>query len=120
MTKYHQDFRMKSGDTRTLRYSCFENDGETPLNLTLGSLNWGLTPLKNFDGLPTSVSKTSGSGISLQGSPTLGIALVALVPADSDALKGRFIAELEYLDGTGRLSTLATGVAKVVADIKFP
>lgn len=120
MTKYNQDFRMKSGDTRTVRYSCFENDGVTALDLTLGSLNWGMTPLRKFDGLPTSVSKSSGSGISLQGSPTLGIVLIALDPADSDALKGDFVAELEYLDGAGRLSTLATGIAKVVADIKFP
>ena len=120
MTKFNQDFRMKSGDTRTLRYTCFENDGKTALDLTLGTLNWGMTKLKNFDGLPTNISKTSGSGISLQGAPTLGVALVALDPADSDALKGDFIAELEYIDGAGRLSTLATGIAKIVADIKFP
>jgi hypothetical protein len=111
---------MKSGDDRTLRYTCVDDDGILALDLTLGSLNWGLTPLKKFDGLPSSVSKSSGSGISLQGAPTLGIVLVALDPADTDALKGDFVAELEYLDGAGKLSTLATGIGKVVADIKFP
>ena len=120
MTKYNQDFRMKSGDDRTLRYTCVDDDDVSALDFTLGSLKFGMTPLKSFDGTPSSISKSSGSGISIEGAPTLGIVLVALLPADSDALKGDFVAELEYVDGTGRLSTLATGIAKVVADIKFP
>ena len=120
MTKYNQDFRMKSGDDRTLRYTCVDDDGISPLDFTLGALKFGMTPLKNFDGLPSSIAKSSGSGISLQGAPTLGIVLVDLAPADSDDLKGDFVAELEYVDGTGRLSTLATGIGKIVADIKHP
>jgi hypothetical protein len=120
MTKYNQDFRMKSGDDRILRYTCVDDDDVSPLDFTLGALKFGMTPLKNFDGMPSSISKSSGSGISIEGSPTLGIALVDLDPADSDGLKGDFVAELEYVDGAGRLSTLATGIAKVVADIKFP
>ncbi len=117
MTEYNQDFRMKSGDDRVLRFTN-KDDGGGPLNLT-GTLKWGLSPVKDFDGV-TVVSKASGSGISIEGATTLGICLVDLDPADTAALKGRFIQELEYTDLAGKLSTLSTGVGKIVQDMNFP
>ncbi len=118
MTEYNQDFQMKSGDDRVLRFTNTD-DGGGALDLTTGSLKWGLSPVKGFSGVPT-VSKISGSGIVVEGDPTLGICLVDLDPADTAGLKGRFIQELEYIDGAGKVSTLATGVGKIIADMVIP
>ncbi len=118
MTEYNQDFQMKSGDDRVLRFTNTD-DGGGALDLTVGTLKWGLSPVKGFSGV-TTVSKSSGSGIAIEGAPTLGICLVDLDPADTAALKGRFIQELEYTDGAGKVSTLSTGVGKIIADMAFP
>ena len=118
MTEYNQDFQMKSGDDRVLRFTNTD-DGGGPLNLTAGTLRWGLSAVKGFTGVPA-VSKESGSGIVVEGDPTLGICLVDLDPSDTAALKGRFIQELEYTDGAGKVSTLSTGVGKIIADMVLP
>lgn len=118
MTEYNQDFQMKSGDDRVLRFTNTD-DGGGPLDLTAGTLKWGLSPVKGFTGIPT-VSKASGSGIVVEGDPLLGVCLVDLDPPDTDGLKGRFIQELEYIDGAGKVSTLSTGVGKIIADMVLP
>lgn len=119
MTEYNQDFRMKSGDDRVLRFTNTDDDGVSRLDLTTGNLKWGLSPVKGFTGVPV-VTKSSGSGIVVEGDPTLGICLVDLDPADSADLKGRFIQELEYTSAAGKVSTLSTGVGTILADMAFP
>jgi hypothetical protein len=105
----HQNFSIQVGDDLDLVIVVRQSDGCTVLDVTGTTALWvlarspGATPL---------VSKTGALS-----DPTIGEVTVSLVPADTEDLcAGRYHHELQLTDANDRVTTVMTGVARIMGD----
>ena len=111
MTKQSQDFLMWSGDDKTITVTVYDND-DVVVDITGATITWELS--QNVDSTAL-ISKTVGSGITLS-DPTNGIFTIALDPADTASLSGRYYHEAEITDAAGDVSTALVGHATINTD----
>lgn len=114
-------FSMHSGDNRVLEFTVNQQDDSGPENITGAAMTFALS---KQDASATSpkpsgaalVTKTVGSGITIVDGPN-GRADVALVPADTAAMKaGVFYYELQVVLG-GITATVAYGAVTILGDL---
>ncbi len=117
MTQTGQNVEMFSGDSRTIRFTVTEADGSTPVDLAGCSAKWRASRKLSggFSATPA-ISKAIGTGITVTDADA-GELQVALAPADTAGLSGRYYHELEITDGLGNVSTVATGTLAIVKDL---
>jgi hypothetical protein len=108
----NQNFRMASGDTRTLTFTV-RDDGGAVVDLTGATLKWvlGKNPRASAD-----ITKTTSSGITVS-SPTTGVAVVTISASDTTDLDGVYYHELQVTDSSSRVVTVAKGRATIDADL---
>jgi len=116
-------FQMYRGDTKSIEMAAVEADGTTPINLSGWSL-WftGKNNILDADGSAV-FQKETGSGIVVTDAAS-GEATITLAPADTDSLMGTgsatsvdLFCDLQGVDGSGNVATLATGKLTVLAEI---
>lgn len=90
------DFEMVQGDTRYIRYDCYNDDG-TALDLsTANNITWGCIRFGDFNS-NTVITKTIGSGISIEGVNTV---VVKIEGSDTSDINGKFEHTLKLEDFT--------------------
>jgi hypothetical protein len=97
-------FEMFAGDTKRLRFSLFNADGQ-PLDITGATVRWRCSRWKGdkFSSTP-SIAKSSLDDIDVT-DPFAGLLTVNLKPEDTENLSGIFYAELELEDVDGDIAT---------------
>lgn len=80
------DFEMIQGDTRIVRYQCFDENGLAIDLSTAASITWGFKRYGNFNS-NTIATKTLGSGIVIENTNE---AIVTINPSDTDGIHGKF------------------------------
>ena len=105
------DFTMYSGDSKNLQFTITDND-DTPVDLTGATSSWILAASADGSAL---VTKTSGAGEITYSGGSTNIATVAVDPADTASLAGRYYHELQITDTGGDVSTNA-GTAIILTD----
>lgn len=111
MTQTNQNFEIYQGDTKNIVVTVSNNDG-TLMDITAVSIKWRLK-IKNT----ISIDKTTtNGGISITDSVN-GKFTIHLVPSDTTSITGNFYHEAEITDVLGNVSTIFTGVAKVIKSI---
>lgn len=111
MTKINQDFLMWSGDTKHIVVTVVDGDGDV-LNIAGAAISWVLQ--QNVDSLPL-IAKSVDDGIILS-DPAHGEFTIALAPANTANLSGRYYHEAEMTDAAGAVSTAMIGHATIRTD----
>jgi len=108
---------MKSGDSKVLQVTVKDEAG-VAINITGATFTWALSKKKSSGGFsPTLLlTKTVGSGITLV-TPASGRLDIALLPADTDALKGSYYQELQMVDTATNKSTVLDGTITIDPDL---
>lgn len=106
MTQKNQDFEMYAGDTKKINVTATENG--SPMDLTGATIKWGI--VKNSVKV---VSKDLTNGISIT-NPLGGNFTITLNPADTSTINGNYYHEAEVTDSVGNISTIMTGVIKIL------
>lgn len=118
MTAFYQDFTLCSGDDRVLRFIITDEAG-VPVNLDgVQSVRWGcarLLPNGTYV-LPAAIDKTLQTGVRVADAAG-GVIEVALESNDTASLAGSYHHELQMTDAQGAVSTLASGVIKIIDDL---
>lgn len=99
-------FEMVSGDSKRLRFSLFNADGD-PLDITGAIVRWRCSRWKGDKFSSTSLivkSSLNSDGIELV-DPFAGLLIVHLRPSDTEGLSGVFYQELELEDVDGDIAT---------------
>jgi hypothetical protein len=117
MATSDQNVTMYSGDSRVLAFTITEANGTTPINLTGAVVAWACARKLSggFSTTPT-LSKEIGAGITIIAA-IAGTLEVALAPADTASLVGRYYHELQVTDAAGNVSTVATGTLTITKDL---
>ena len=114
--------RIYAGNKRILRYTIANLDasGSPALDLTPFELRWALSQsdaLGNYSTTPVLEKTTTGGGI-VKTDASNGECEVTLVSADTVALAaGIYYFELEVVDGSSEVVTVATGTITILADV---
>lgn len=104
----NQNFQMASGDDVDLVIIVRASDRCTLLDVTGVTALWVLSEAPGCTAL---VSKTGALSDAANGEIT-----VSLTPSDTDRYCGTYHHELQLTDGSGRISTVMTGKAKITSD----
>ena len=105
------DIELMRGDSHEIDMTATDDEG--PFDLTGATIRWQLA--KSATGTPL-VSKSVGTGITIDADPTTGKFVIALSASDTEALKGTYYHECEVRK-TGKVSTLFTGSMIFTADL---
>ena len=114
--------RMYAGNKRIFRFTVTNPDasGSPALDLTPFELRWALSQsdaLGNYSTTPVLEKTTTGGGI-VKTDASNGECEVTLVSADTVALAaGIYYFELEVVDGSSEVVTVATGTITILADV---
>jgi hypothetical protein len=109
MTAYRQNFSMSQRKAKRLRFTLSNIDGQ-PMDLTGAAVRW---VLQETLGGSVLLSKSLGSGITLDGASTLGILFVD-VNEDEVVQHGAFYHELLVTPAGGQEQPFAIGDAFVI------
>lgn len=118
MVKANQDFELTSGDDRTLTFTVEDQeagDGSAKDLTGFTAFTWKLSG-RDQNGTSVSVSKTLGSGITVIDA-SAGKVQVTIADTDTADFYGSYKHELQGVDGSGNVTTLATGRADIIKDI---
>ena len=107
-----------SGDTETLELAVTDPSKDPPeVDLTGATLRFLVKRSAGDDDEDAVITKaTGGSGITIAPG-TGGTATIAIAPADTAGLEGRFVWGLQGTDTALRVTTLAAGTLTIRADI---
>jgi hypothetical protein len=108
MTINNQNFEMYSGDSKIINVIVTNTDGSS-LDLTGATIKWGV--IKNSSRI---IYKDTTSGIAINIPMTLGRFTITLNPSDTANISGIFAHEAEITDSVGDVSTVFTGVIKII------
>lgn len=116
---------MYAGNGRELEYTIVDEDNAgAPLNITSFRIKWAISALASDGSFSTSpvLSKDSNVGTQItKPTPTSGVCVVTLDPADTASLGGRtFYMELEVFDASGIPVVVATGTLEIRRNIANP
>jgi hypothetical protein len=109
MSEINQDFEVDAGDSIVFEVTVTDDATDLPLDISAAAIRWALSA-KATDAAPL-VEKSLGSGITVV-SGAGGIFRVAVAPADTVDLAGRYHHEAEVTIG-GAPSTVSRGVIKI-------
>lgn len=105
---------MYSGDNVSIAVTVTDSSTGAAVDLTGASMSWALAAAPGETAL---VTKTSADGDITVGGASSNVATVALEPADTAALDGVYIHELQLVDGASKTHTVYQGTIYVRGDI---
>lgn len=105
------------GDDETLDILVTDQDTGDPVDLASAELTWMTKRRRNDVDADALIVKTIGAGITVTNEPG-GAAEVVITSADTDAIvPGAYWWELQSVDATNRVATLAGGRIVILPDL---
>jgi hypothetical protein len=95
-----REFSFIAGSDKLLTFTCYADDGFSPLNISNGSASWALCPYGQFD---YPVIRKTGTITSTN------VFTVTLSSSDTMNLSGKYIQQVTVLDSEGHTFTPGQG-----------
>lgn len=109
MADTDQNITLYAGEIKTVSVTVTDLNAGAVEDLTSATISW-----KVKSGTTTALSKTVGSGITLDSDPTTGVFTISLQAADTSSLSGTYSHEARVTLSDGTVATLFTGQFRVI------